>query len=157
MARMLASVAGLVTPDHCLILVLGTGFDEFGDPDFGQNRLCYGASDLLYLVSASNALHQAAVELEAWDGETARERGADWPDSDDTEVELTVGEIYLSAPMAERPISATLRTGPPGRYRVRVDVSGRDRIRALTHDADRQAMPVGVERFRVRLWRPGVG
>jgi hypothetical protein len=151
MARLLDAVEGLVIPDHGLITVLGSGFDDFGDPNFTQNQLCYGGKDLLYLTSAANRTHKAAVVLEAWDQPAPMDDCPAWEVHHDVQVSLSTGEVFLSA-MDERPISPTLRAGPPGMYHVHVDAAGRTEIRGPWSDPEFDAIPVGVERFRVRLW-----
>lgn len=150
MAQRLGTVEAEVVPDHSLILVLGSGFDDFGKPDFRQNRICYASPDLLYLVSASNSHHYATVTLEAWDGVPPSTPDDDWERSEEAELPLREGAVYVSA-MAERAVSPILDLGPPGLYRVRVEVSGQAALTAAGLPTD----PPRLEHFRVRLW-PGV-
>jgi hypothetical protein len=153
MARLVDTVRALVIPDHTLIILLGPPCDDFPDPDFTPDRISYAYPDLLYLCSATTSLHRAEVSIEAWDGRPPVSDSG-WEVGEDAELPLSAGEIFVSA-MAERAVSPTLRVGAPGRYGVRVDVSGRIAIRLADRDPDRPDMVEGIERFRVRLWPAG--
>jgi len=152
MAHLVDAVRALVIPDHTMILLLGPNCDDFAEPDFTADRICYAYADLLYLCSATTSLHRAEVTIEAWDAEPPTTEPG-WEVTEDTQLPLTSGEIFVSA-MAERPISPVLRIGQPGTYHVRVDVTGRAAIRRSNRDPDRSTTPEGIERFRVRLWPP---
>jgi hypothetical protein len=147
MARLLGSVAGLVSPERRLFLVIGEGCDA-GDyvPDFGQDRLCYADGGAMYVVSATQ-WHDAAVALEAWDGHPPADPSAER--SETTEMELPRGAVRGWALLAPA-VTPVLRVGPAGRYAVRVDVSGRSEV--LRRVQDPNDRPAGIERFAVRLW-----
>jgi hypothetical protein len=146
---MTGSVRALAVPDHGLILVLGVGFDDFPAVDFTAGRVAETGPDIVYLCSSSAMLHEALVILEGWDGPAPNPTGEAYVE---TEAGFSVGEVYVSAPFAERALSPVLPIGPAGRYWVRVDVAGRAALRELATDPDRPDRPSGVERFRVRFW-----
>lgn len=146
----LAEVECLVSPERRLILVCGDAPQDTGFvPDFGTGRLCYPDRDVLYLVSVSD-YHDASVTLQTWDAEPPPDPAAEH--SEAVEVELSRGGAFVSALLSPR-VSPVLRVGPPGRYHVRVDVTGREAVRLRLVDLDDR--PSGVERFVVAFWPTG--
>ena len=137
MATMTGSVRATAVPDHGLILVLGVGFDDFPTVDFTTERVAEVGPDIVYLRSLSPTPRAATVVLEAWGGPASDPAGVAHREAEAT---FSVGEVYVSAPFAERALSPVLPIGPAGRYRVQVDVTA----------------PGGTERFRVRFW-PATG
>ncbi|RQX02975.1 hypothetical protein [Micromonospora inaquosa] len=151
---LLGSVSGTVAADHGLFLVLDKRADDIGDPDFSQDRICWSGRDALFVASPSSATCRASVTVQAWDGEPAAVDSTTWPDTDSTEVTLRTGTVYLSHLLDMAPVSDLLPVGPPGRYRVRVDVAGRARTRALLRspDFDPVRRTVGPERIVIGFW-----
>lgn len=150
MATLLGSIQATVMPDHCLIMIIGGGFDEFGHPEPGPLPLCWAGKDQIQLFSEIASGHQAYVQVEAWDNPAPDSDG--WEAHGTAELHSISGTICISV-MDERPLTDYLRLGPPGRYTVEVHATGRRRLRALYgQPAWYEDTPTGIERFRVRLW-----
>ena len=143
MTRLLGTVSALIAPANRVIIVAGPAAEFIPFPE--GDRLVATGPDIIYLISASGRLHDAAVTLEAWD---ARPQGE--VDALD-EVELSDGTLWISR-MLEGAASEPLRTGPAGRYGVGVRVTGRAELLRLEREPGRPEAPHGVERFVVRLW-----
>lgn len=148
---MTGAVRALATPDHALILLLGTGFDEFPDPDFSRRRLIETGTDIVYVRSVSTSFHEAEVTVQAWDADPGLDDAADWEARDEDEMDFTGGGVYVSI-LAERALTPVLPIGPAGRYHVRAEAVGRERLLDLDASPDRPDRLVGIERFRLRFW-----
>jgi hypothetical protein len=151
MAHRVESVTAVLPPEYRIIMVAGGDTADLIDPDFAQDRLCYAGDDILYLMSASDRLHDVQVTLEAWDGRPPDEPGDDPPEAlEEIELLLSDGTAHVSG-MLEFPVSERLRIGAPGRYRARVSAVGREAIRRLPRGPLTPGTPP-VERFVVQFW-----
>jgi hypothetical protein len=143
MARLLGTVEALLPPSRRMIIIAGPAAEFIPFPP--RATLLATGPDIAYLISASGMLHDAAVTLQAWDGEP--------PGTADAyaDIDLTDGTLRISK-MLEGDATESVRAGPAGTYRVAVQVTGRDEIRHLDVDPNRPEAPQGIERFIVRFW-----
>jgi hypothetical protein len=127
--------------------------DDAGDQAApGLNDLSewlFAGANTVVAVSAGLSDHRAAVTIEVWDGEPANEEEP-WQSRADRRLRLDSGDLEVK-PGELPPFNQLLRVGPPGMYRLRGYVAGRDEIRRLTPKPDLDANR-GVERFLLQFW-----
>ena len=147
MPNRLGNVDALVYPDRRQIFVTGTGDYDYDDPR-DNGRFVHTAEEILYVISSSERLHEAAVRLEAWDTEPPPP-GGEWDDVEETPVWFSDGAVIIQA-LYEAALTDDLPLGEPGWYRARVHTRGRAALeRALEGRYDSTDAPREIGRAHV--------
>lgn len=148
MPELVTALDTTVMVDHGTFDLLDDGGPQQSPMDFtDRTRWLAAGRNAITVRSAAAWEHVAVLRLEVWDGPPPERHG--WADRRDAAVRFDCGLLEVN-PLVDAGEDEEAVEVAPGRYAVRVYLTGRDELLAVQHrpDADLD----GTERFLVQLW-----